>query len=184
MLLSVGCADLSESNGAALTNAEGASDPAPEGESILGEPLVTAEDGLFTVWAFGGHIMYNPRERFLYFFMRDLPVAQLENEAIEGWAEVTQDSLRVGFYVARNDIIIEHTDGPLGTLAGPGMSFEHIAGIGIIEMKSHPFNFQDRGWETDHEPLYFDFEEESAEAFAQMLRQALRLVDDYINRTS
>ncbi|MCL2217429.1 MAG: M56 family metallopeptidase [Defluviitaleaceae bacterium] len=144
-------------------------------------PFVERDSGVFIVHGFGGHVSYNPQAGHMgeFYFAGNFPAPGLENESIEGMAIVTQDSLRIHFEVARNDIILEFTDGPLGTLAGPGVSFEYLPGLGITGLTFHPFEFQ-----NGHEPLHFDFTEENAIAFGQMVRQWLHLIDAYINSAS
>ena len=142
-------------------------------------PFVREDGSALAVHGFVGRIYYQrdtatdmPR---IYFLGRGFPVSQLRNETIVGSATITQDSLRISFVVARNNIIVEQIDEPLGTVVGPWVEFEHLQGIGITEMTSHPFRF-----DNGHEPLHFELAEENALALAEMLRQVLEIVDDHM----
>ena len=143
-------------------------------------PFVRAEIGALAVHGFGGRVYYQKGNAIdmpsIYFAGRRFPVAQLENETIEGGIIITQDSLRINLAVARNDIIIGQIDGPLGTLAGPWLEYEYLPGIGISEIVHHPFEFT-----NGHEPLHFEFAEENALALAQMMMQVLEVVDRHLN---
>lgn len=149
-------------------------------DSIAPIPFVKREIGNYLVHGIGGyHIAVHPGNEdsppWIYFAGSGFAIAGLENEAIEGSAHITQDSLRISFAVARNEIIMEHTDDPLGTLAGPVVEFEYMVDFGLVYLTLHPFEFQD----DSHEHLHFDFTEESAIAFAELLKQALRMVIDF-----
>ena len=135
--------------------------------------------GDLKLMALGGHASYNPNDLSIYFAGTGFLVGVLADEAIEGMVFVTQDSLRISLVVARNEIILAQTDGPLGTLAGPWVEFEYLPEVGLIEMIHHPFEFQ-----NDQEPLHFELPEEDAIAFAQLMLRALHLVDEYINADS
>jgi len=146
-------------------------------------PHVVRVGADYVVYGLGGRIVVHlgqlgeigsmPRINFIG---SGFPVPRLEAELIEGSALLTQDSIRVTFAVSRNDIILEHTDGPLGTVAGPVIEFEYVSGMGItIELR--PFEF----YNNRHEPLFFEFTEEGAIALAHLLLQALYMVDDYRN---
>ena len=137
---------------------------------------VTQVDGRFEIDGLGGHVSYNPHDGSIYFAGSGFTVGVLADEAIEGMVFVTRDSLRISLMVARNEIILTQTDGPLGTLAGPWVEFEYLPEIGLIEMINHPFEFQ-----NDQEPLHFELPEEDAIAFARMMLQVLHMVDEYIN---
>jgi len=137
----------------------------------------------YSVGGFGGRInvhMNFENEMPLIYFSGHMNIPQINTEFIEGSATITQDSMHISFVVARNDIIMDYTDDCMGTPAGPWVQFEYIPEIGVIGLTNHPYEFND----NRHEPLYFDFTEESAEALAAILRQALHLVDDYKNNPS
>jgi hypothetical protein len=169
--------DISNESGPGHESRTGARDTVPFGQT---EPFVTEEGGVLAVYGFGGWISFHPGNDnnipWLY-FAGTFPVAQLENENIEGTANITQDTLNVNFNIAMNAAIYERTGLAHGTLEGPAVIFEYKEGEGIMDMTLRPYVFDN----TEHEPLTFNFTEASAYAFAQLLREAVRLADDYRN---
>jgi hypothetical protein len=83
--------------------------------------------------------------------------------------------------VDRGDIILEFTDGPLDSRAGPMMEFEYLPGMGISEIIHKPFQFLEGFSDEIPEPLHFYLPEEDAVALAQLLLRALHMISDYIN---
>jgi len=116
-------------------------------ESVPPEPFVMREMGVsgYVIRGIGGHrVSYDPRQGSFDFAGSGFDVMGLYGEAIEGVAQITQDSIRVIFAVARNEIILPNIDGPLGTLAGPTVAFEYIRGVGIVgDIEIYPFEFYD-----------------------------------------
>ncbi|MCL2499398.1 MAG: hypothetical protein FWE90_03565 [Defluviitaleaceae bacterium] len=151
-------------------------------------PFVLEEFGAFVVYGFGGRIEFHTRgiaqEMPRIYFEGHFQIDQLEDEFIHGWVNTTQDSMEITFIVVKNELIMERTDGPLGMPAGPIVIFVYKEGAGITDMTLHPFEFIEFDNDTtgtDYEPLEFDFAEENALAFALLIREAERLVDDYLN---
>jgi len=166
-------------------------------DSIPPQPIVMIEMGAYLVNGLGGHrISIDPRQRSMhfpggtnseyragdirqssiFFAGSGFDVYGLHGEHLEGSAHFTQDGISVAFAVARNQIIMELTDGPLGTLAGPGVSFEYVPGLGsTTEIYYYPFEF----WEGNHPPLEFYMPEEGAIQLARLLLQAVELVEEH-----
>ena len=139
-------------------------------------PFVIEDMGSYNVRGLGGRIMFDPGQRTLFFAGFDFDVPGLYGEHIEGSAELTQDSIRVGLAVARNEIIMAYTDGPLGTLAGPSVTFEYVPRVGIIDgVNQRPFVF----YNDAHVPLYFELPEEGAIELVQLLLRANELIVTY-----
>jgi hypothetical protein len=147
-------------------------------------PFVEEEQSALIVHGFGGWVEYHrgtDHHMPWIYLAGTFPVAQLENEVIEGMVHVTQDSWHITFTVARNQVIYERTGDTHGTLEGPGISFEYIEGIGAVNIAAYPFEFDNIRLGTDFDPLGFDFGEESAVELARMVREVTTLVSDYLN---
>jgi len=141
-------------------------------------PFVAEDAGWYHVYGLGDPIRLDPREgqSSVHFFGRYYDVPGLYDEFVIGGASLTQDSIRVSLVVARNEIIMEHTDGPLGEPAGPIIRFEYVPGHGLTgEIEHEPFTF----YYDEHPPLYYDMPDEVAISFAQLLLQAFELINDY-----
>ncbi|MCL2604073.1 MAG: hypothetical protein FWD90_06310 [Defluviitaleaceae bacterium] len=155
---------------------------------LIDTPFVLEEGGSLVVYGFGGRIEFHTRgitqAMPRIYFEGHFPIDQLEDEFIHGWVSTTRDSMEISFVVVMNELIMDRTDGPLGMPAGPIVEFVYTEGAGITDMTLHPFEFIEFDNDTtgtDYEPLEFDFAEENALAFAQLIRKAERLVDDYLN---
>jgi len=140
-------------------------------------PFVKRDMNTFEVHGLGGRIFVNQNMHDIYLGISDdIDIVGLQGESIEGVARITQDSMQIYFAVARNEIIIEHTDGPLGTLAGPSVEFEYMSGMGLVDgITFHPFEF----YNSAHPPLNFELSEEDAVQFAHILLKAVELVAEY-----
>ena len=149
------------------------------GETIAPKPFAMRDGGRFNIRGIGGHhAFYDPRDSRFYFVGRGFDVIGLHDEAIEGGAQITHDSIRVTFDVGRNEIILPYIDGPMGELTGPTVSFEYTKGVGIVsEIECNPFEF----YNDRHPPIYFEMPEEGAIQMAQLLLLAKELVDNHLS---
>jgi len=141
-------------------------------------PHVVEDMGSFLVRGLGGHhVVFDPRSdwprRHIFAAGGNFDVYGLHGEFIEGGGILTPDGIRVTIEIARNEIILPYIDGPLGTLAGPVVSFEYVHGVDIVgDIVCYPFEF----WNDAQPPIYFYMPEEGAIQLARLLIFAYELV--------
>ena len=146
-------------------------------DSRAPQPIAIRGWSEYEITGLGARLFMSRRQPYLFIGNgRFEGITGLADEWVEGASRLVPEGISVEFAVARNTIIIEYTDGPLGTLAGPAVMFTYNPHTGhLSDVRHHPFVFHDDA----HPPLHFDMPEQGMIEMAHALLLAFELVEQW-----